>query len=562
MNKRFLALALTAILLSLQPQTSSYAQTAKAATSAAKPVAATKLNPVAVKSAEDITAEQMKDYLTFIASDELEGRNTPSRGLDTAAKFIAALLSRWGYKPAGDEGTYFQRIPLRRTKVDAATSGVDVGGQKYKFGADFLASPSAVKASAPIVYVGEGWLIQSKNIDAYQGVDVKGKFVVVYGNDIPLGAKTFEELNLSFNDRGKTWADPVTYARSKGAAGVIRVATPSYMNNWFKTMQGLDRYGLENRQGAQQQPQTPQAGFVSITISPNMARSIFQGEAKNPFNDASVTAFDLSADKKADINLAVSADTTYTQNVVATLEGSDPKLKSEYVAIGAHYDHVGMNATAAPGTDGIFNGADDDGSGTVSILAMAEAFAKSKIKPKRSIIFVWHCGEEKGLWGSRYFADNPTVPIQSIVTQLNIDMIGRSKKEGDTTKANEKLTGPNEIYIIGTTMMSTTLGGLAKSVNEGYLKLTYNPLYDAPNDPERIFYRSDHFNYARKGIPILFFFDGVHEDYHRPGDEVQKIDFQKMEKIARTVYILAWSVANLPSRPAVDIPLPQQLQNR
>ena len=166
------------------------------------------------------------------------------------------------------------------------------------------------------------------------------------------------------------------------------------------------------------------------------------------------------------------------------------------------------------------------------------------------------------MWGSRYFTEYPTIPLDHIVTQLNIDMIGRSKKDGDTEPRNKELSGPNQIYVIGSKMMSTELGELTERVNRSYLNLQYDYRYDDPNDPNRFFFRSDHFNYARKGIPIVFFFDGVHEDYHRPGDEPQKIDYMKMQNVARTVYLILWDIANRPARPKVDKQLPAQLMQR
>jgi Zn-dependent M28 family amino/carboxypeptidase len=187
---------------------------------------------------------------------------------------------------------------------------------------------------------------------------------------------------------------------------------------------------------------------------------------------------------------------------------------------------------------------------------MAEALAKAPTRPKRSVLFVWHCGEEKGLWGSRYFTEFPTVPLNQIVAQINLDMIGRSKKEGDTNRRNASLTGPDAIYIIGSTMMSTELGELVHSVNKSYLNLSFDTKYDAPDDPNRFFSRSDHYMYARKGIPIIFFFDGVHEDYHQAGDTADKIDYQKMEKVTRTVYMTTWEIANRATRVKVDKPLP------
>jgi Zn-dependent M28 family amino/carboxypeptidase len=211
--------------------------------------------------------------------------------------------------------------------------------------------------------------------------------------------------------------------------------------------------------------------------------------------------------------------------------------------------------------DGIYNGADDDGSGTVAIMTIAKALATAPQRPQRSILFVWHAGEEKGLWGARYFTNNPTVPINKIVTQLNIDMIGRSKSVGDTNATNEELSGANEVYVVGSKKMSKQLGELSEKVNNGYLNLSFNYRYDDPADPSRIFFRSDHIAYAIKDIPIIFYFTGVHEDYHQPSDSADKIDYEKMEKITRTVFITAWEVANLANRPEVDTPLPAEIKS-
>lgn len=320
-----------------------------------------------------ITPDRLKAHLYFVAHDLLEGRNTPSRGLDIACWYVATQLQLWGAQPAGDDGTFFQKVKL-----------------------------------------------------------VKGR-----------------------------------------------------------------------------PPRDPNA-----SIDP--------------------------------------ADVSYTQNVVAVIPGSDPKLKEEYVAFGAHIDHVGMRANVEG--DNIWNGADDDGSGTVSILEIAHAFLTGP-RPKRSLLFVWHTGEEKGLWGSRHFVNNPTVDLSKVVTQLNIDMIGRSKKEGDTNPANNVLTGPNEIYVVGSTKMSTDLQKTSESVNKDFLNLGFNYKYDDPKDTERIFFRSDHYNYAVKGIPIIFYFDGVHEDYHGKDDEADRIDYDKMSRVARTIYATGWTLANAKARPVVDKPL-------
>jgi Zn-dependent M28 family amino/carboxypeptidase len=355
---------------------------------------------------------------------------------------------------------------------------------------------------------------------------------------------------------------PTDYARKVGVVGIIYVPDFAYLANWERNRQRIMERGSTVVARFQTQSGSP---LPSIVVTPEWANALFQGEQLQAtaifnswFSNAGLPApFALNATKKLSMNLASRTETIPTQNVVAVWEGSDPVLKNEYVALGAHYDHVGIGLPV--NGDAIYNGADDDGSGTTALLDMAEALAKAPTRPKRSVLFVWHCGEEKGLWGSRYFTEYPTIPLNQVVAQLNIDMIGRSKKEGDTNDRNKSLTGPNDVYVIGSTMMSTELGALLDTVNKSFLNLGFDKRYDDPGDPNRFFYRSDHFNYARKGIPIIFFFDGEHEDYHRPGDSPDKIDYEKMEKITRTVYTMMWEVAGLAARPKVDKPLPAQL---
>jgi Zn-dependent M28 family amino/carboxypeptidase len=307
--------------------------------------------------------------------------------------------------------------------------------------------------------------------------------------------------------------------------------------------------------------------FLTITPSLGLLEALFRGEQMNASRvfaatgggDAMGEPFELNPDKTLAVEIATNVDTIYTQNVVAIQRGADPELADHYVALGAHYDHVGVG-TPVNG-DAIYNGADDDGSGTVALLSMAEAFAKGPA-PQRSIIFVWHAGEEHGLWGARYFNEHLPIPADNVVSQLNIDMIGRSKPEGDTNRANADLTGPNEVYLIGPKVMSDELGQIAESVNDSYQHLDFNYMYDAVDHPTRFFFRSDHVHYARNGIPIIFFFTGTHEDYHRPSDEVDKIDFEKMAKISRTIYAIAWALAHGEGRPAINENLPPELHQQ
>jgi hypothetical protein len=512
------------------------------------------------RGADTITAAQLKDYLSFIASDEMEGRDTPSRGLDTTAKFLAMNLSRWGFKPAGDDGSYFQRIALSRDLIDKAETHAQLNNQPLVLGDDYIPSgrPADI-AAAQIVFAGNGWFVKAKNIDAYKGIDAKGKIAVIFGppNGLPSGIRNSDLAGK----RGEDWMNVGEYAQKQGVAAIVIVPDFQYLANWDRNRTRMTERGI-TKVDKFQSPAGAQ--IPQIVISPRVANFLFQGEKQSApsifetvYAGQPLEPFALNPDKKLSLAVKVKSDPATTQNVVAVFEGSDPLLKNEYVALGAHYDHVGIGIPV--NGDAIYNGADDDGSGTTALLAIAEALAKASTRPKRSVLFVWHAGEEKGLWGSRYFTDYPTIPLDKIVTQINIDMIGRSKKEGDTNPRNRELSGPNEIYVIGSKMMSTELGELTESVNKQYLNVTYDYRYDDPGDPNRFFFRSDHFNYARKGIPIVFFFDGEHEDYHRPGDSVDKIDFQKMEKVTRTIYMTLWEVASRPTRPKVDKQLPAQL---
>ena len=514
------------------------------------------------KIAEGVTAKQLRDYLYFVASDEMEGRDTPSRGLDTTAKFIAMNLSRWGFKPAGDSGTYFQKIAIRSESSDPANNLLKVGDQNVAFLDDFFRLQGNISVTGQAVFVRDGWMIKSKGIDAYSGVDVKDKIVVIYGQgfprgnnvtSIPSGATTTDLTGT----KGKDWADPVTYARNSGAKGMIVIASPQTDSSWGQVKGFLTRsnsFPEKLRDGGSGD------GFPVMLVSGKTGEAIFAGESGKK---ESATAFALN--KPIIMNAAAKIDTKWTQNVVAVWEGSDPVLKNEMVAIGAHYDHVGNSPQTGcrpVNGDSLCNGADDDGSGTVAVLGIAEALATASAKPKRSVLFVWHCGEEKGLWGSEYFNKFPTVDIKNVTAQLNIDMIGRSKKAGDTDPKDKDLTGENAIYIIGSEMMSSALGSVVKGTNLGYLKLDYDTRYDDPKDTNRFFFRSDHFNYALNGIPITFWFDGVHVDYHQPGDSPDKIDYNKMERVARTILITLLNVADLKERPKVDKTLSPELMQR
>ncbi|HEV8157879.1 MAG TPA: M20/M25/M40 family metallo-hydrolase [Pyrinomonadaceae bacterium] len=528
---------------------------------------ATKPNSPARKAAEKITAEQLKDYLYYVASDEMEGRDTPSRGLDLTAKFIALNLKQWGFKPAGDDGTFFQKFALNIRTTDSAKTQLEIGGRNLRYGKDFFTNPvPATITDSPLVFAGNGWLLKSKNLDALKDTDVKGKTVVIYSKDFyPEGVTQADLFSGKLGKAFVDWIEPLSYAREKGAAGVIIIATQADEENWQNERRQREHGGMSVEKFTQISI-SKNRNIPTIVISRDAAENLFQGESIafseiNRLSEANLPLPTVALGKTASYTVQSKIDKASTQNVAAVWEGNDPVLKNEMVAIGAHYDHVGTNPNAK-GEDKIWNGADDDGSGTVAVLSIAEALAKSPKRPKRSVLFVWHAGEEKGLWGSEYFNRFPTVDIKSVVAQLNIDMIGRSRKAGDTNPKNANLTNETEVYVIGSEMMSSELGEITKTVNNSFLNLTYNYKYDDPKDPNRFFFRSDHFNYAVNGIPIVFWFDGVHEDYHQPGDEPQKIDYAKMERISRTIFLTLWELADLKERPKVDKQLPPELTVR
>ena len=523
-----------------------------------------RITPAERKLASAISADQLRDYLYFVASDAMEGRDTPSRGLDVTAEFLKMNLSRWGFKPAGDNGTFFQKIELTVEGIDAVNNILQIDNRNFNLNTDFFRLRGNGSANALMVFAGHGWVARSKNIDAYKGVDVRGRIVVLMGEGFPNPTTlTPNPANVTDADlagkKGTDWSDPVTYATMNGAAGIILIGSPQLQSSWG----GLRRFysgGSMYPTKFRPTPSETESKLPVALVSNAVADTIFAGASAGK---DSPTPFTI--DKTVSITTMGRRETRWTQNVVALWEGSHPVLKNEMVAVGAHYDHVGTNPNAQ-GEDKIWNGADDDGSGTVAVLSIAEALSKSRVHPKRSILLVWHAGEEKGLWGAEYFNKFPTVDIKNVIAQLNIDMIGRSLDPNNVIKCdqprkrcNENLTKANEIYVIGSEMMSSTLGAITKETNNAFLNLGYNYKYDDPNDTERFFFRSDHFHYAQNGIPIAFWFDGVHEDYHQPSDHADKIDYVKMEKVTRTIFLTMWELSDLRERPKIDKQLPPEL---
>ena len=513
------------------------------------------ITPQERKMAEAITAAQLKDYLYFIAADEMEGRDAPSKGLDITANFLAMMAARFGLKPVGENGTYFQTINVRIDSTDGEKTRLSMKGRSFKYGDDFLRVTGTGDVSdAPMVYGGAGWFVKSKGIDDLKGIDVKGKVVVLSARGVP-NANNLTQRPVGVTpadlqgERGVDWADPLTNLTKRGATGIVIVANDQMMSSWSQIR---NVYGRNSLYWEKLRPDNGRTALPVLLASASVGKEMMNGVALGE-------AAEL--DSNVSLSAGIRSEQKTTRNVIALWEGRDPVLKSEMVSIGSHYDHVGVNPNA-PGEDKIWNGADDDGSGTVGMLAIAEALSKAAIKPKRSVLFIWHTAEEKGLIGSEYFNRFPTVDIKNVVANLNIDMIGRSKKEGDVDPRNKDLTGPHATYVIGAELMSSTLGAVTLGTNDAYLKLNYDRRYDDPADTNRFFFRSDHFHYAVNGIPAVFWFSGVHEDYHQPGDHPDKIDYEKMEKIARTIFLTLWELTDLKERPKVDKQLPPELTRR
>ena len=502
---------------------------------------------------EPITEAQLRNYLGFIASDALEGRRAPSRGLDAAAAFLASHMARLGLKPGGDNGTYLQSIALTRRRVDVDGTTLAIGSRVLVLGDDFLPGQVPGAAEGPAVYIGNGTVVRSRGIDPYEDVDVTGK-IVISNAGLPAGLTRADLKGPS----GQDWESTEQAARRRGAVAVLFLPDYDALERWPVTRDAAgtrSAFTVDAFAGAGDARTLPTAtlsahGVSALFTGRQMsAQEVFQRSVRRE----PAAPFALPAGVIVRLSVTTIDDHPTTSNVVAILEGSDPVLKHEYVAVGAHYDHLGTAATPDAAGDAIYNGADDDGSGTVSVLSMAEAFATSKVRPKRSILFVWHTGEEEGLWGSRYFTEHPTVPIDRIVAQLNIDMIGRSTAAREPRATTPlPLTDPDTVYVVGSKRLSADLGSVVEQVNQRGHGLHLDYSLDDPSDPARIYERSDHYQYAKRGIPVAFFFTGVHADYHGLDDEIDRIDFAKMQRIAQMIYTTARTLADRTARPKID----------
>jgi len=477
--------------------------------------------PDPVPFANSIKADNLRKHLYQIAGPAFEGRETATRGQRMTAAYIEEYFKSIGLKP-GNRDSFQMAFPVF---IDSLTSAeVKINGRSYAANADFdirLANiHSMALGCSEIVYAGFG--LSDSVHDDYNGLDVAGKLVIVLSG-YPTGYLQTQSNKRSFNSFAKQDA-----AMQHGAVGVLIIqedfphhAVPDKGRMYLKNYQSRIRPN-------------------SVYISETMARAIMGADY-----DKAKTASLEPKSYTADVWISVQKEVLNPQStdVLGYLEGGD--LKDQLLVISAHYDHLGKKDSV------IYFGADDDGSGTVSLLELAAAFVRAKKAgkgPRRSILFLANSGEEKGLWGSDYYTTHPVYPLNQTTADLNIDMIGRKdpgKKQGDSN---------NYIYIVGDDKLSSDLHPISVEMNKKYVGLELDYKFNDPKDPERIYYRSDHFNFARKGVPIIFYFDGIHHDYHKPTDTPDKINYDLMTKRAQLVFYTAWEMANRNDMLTRDLP--------
>jgi hypothetical protein len=509
---------------------------ASAAMYAAAP-AAVVLPPVP-STVDSITPGELRMHLQFLASDELGGRYTLSPNFAIAARYLASHLEAYGFKGAGEHGNFLQTFQVLSGKTDATKSSLELAiagkAKSYHFG-DFYIPGEAGNGEiqGQLVFVGTGISSPAQHHDDYAGLDVKGKILLIVPGMPP--DVDVSRLDLSEYGQGA--------ARAHGAAGILQLPPQ-------RLLELMKNKGFQERAASRETvrlARDAESSLPAVTLGPVLAEEVLTAcglDLKSVYEAVShkQKLQPKSVDITAKMTVAMQLTRSTTQNVAAILEGTDPALKHEYVVFSAHYDHL----KTGPGGE-IYPGADDDGSGTTSVLAIAHAMSLER--PKRSVLVMFHAGEELGLLGSEYNTDYaPVVPLKQMVADLNIDMIGRSKQPGDNATEDEHLTDANTVYLVGSNRISQELHQLSEETNAQFQKMKLDYHYNDPDNPERIYFRSDHWNYAKHGIPIIFYFDGTSVDYHRPTDTIEKIDFTKMTKVARLVFETGWRIANLDHR--------------
>ncbi|MBD1262531.1 M28 family peptidase [Maribacter polysiphoniae] len=478
--------------------------------------------------AATITSDELKEHLYVYASDEFEGRETGTPGEKKAAAYIKDEYVALGIPAAKENGDYYQEVPLI---MDVMPTGeLRINGMDYKLGKDVLAFDAAQGHFSDIVYVGYG--IDDKNYNDYEGIDIKGKLVLVKFGEPVNADGTFKVTGTRNNSKWSKVSDAYGMRskaiQERGGLGMLYYDDTNYTRyqNYFNRRRQRSSGGLSLKT-------TNDNDFINVVLNKNVATALYPSILNTTSKDVIKTALDL--------NLSSDSGIIESENVVAVIKGTTKP--DEYVVLSSHLDHIGITDKGE-----INNGADDDGSGTVALLEIAEAFKKAADAgngPKRSIVFLHVTGEEKGLLGSQYYTDvQPIFPLSQTVANLNIDMIGRidPKREGNR----------NYVYLIGSDKLSTELHNLSEAVNKKYMNIELDYKYNDENDPNRFYYRSDHYNFAKNNIPIIFYFNGTHADYHRPSDTPDKINYDLLENRTRLVFHTAWEIANRDQKIVVD----------
>lgn len=469
-------------------------------------------------AARSISEADFAWRIGVIAHDSMGGRDTPSPGLDMTAEWAASEFRRMGLRGGMPDGSFIQGYPLRSVEVDVDRSFVVSGGQRLRYGQDVrpLFGAGSAEVGADLILVsGAGGLSRS------QRRRIQGRHVaVVPGRN---AAGTERQMYGFLNALRQAGAASVLVANSSSdeqwSRGVRRSLAPAVSKGWGATERSSEEGGfvpmLEIRTSALARVLSGR-GIDLQALAGRVGRGVEVHETDELLMTVVQRARDIEE---------------VAPNVVAILDGSDPELRDEYVVYSGHMDHVGMGSPDANG-DSIFNGADDDASGTAAVIEVAEAMASLTVAPRRSMLFLLVSGEEKGLWGSEWFAENPTVPLESMVANLNTDMVGRN--------------WPDTIVAIG--KEHSDLGETLNEVNRAHPELRMTAIDDLWPE-ERFYFRSDHFNFARNGVPVLFFFNGTHDDYHGRDDEPDRIDTEKASRIGRLVFYLGMELGTRTERP-------------
>jgi hypothetical protein len=493
---------------------------------------------IAEKFAVTISAEDLKKHLYIIASDEFEGRETGKEGQKKAADYISKIFKEIGLEP-GNKESYFQQFPL----IMQDPKGVDifVGDKKYEFLKDFYYFPGfgdTLLNFKEITFLGYG--INHEKYNDYKDKDVTGKLLLILNGEpvnskkvsFLTGTKDVSEWTINQRSKGRLAAE-------KGASAVFIVVDDVKEN--LKTL----KYFIENPTLKLDNLKKSSRQIPVFYISKEMAAEVFKNNERNIADikkDIDKKGKAISTVNSIDLKLKINRESQKitSENVLGFIEGSD--LKNEILVITSHYDHLGKDG------DKIYYGADDDGSGTVSVLEIAEAFAKAKAAgrgPRRSILFMPFSGEEKGLLGSQFYVENPIFSLENTICNLNIDMVGRVDKKHKNN--------PDFVYLIGSDKLSTELHSISENANVTYTNIELDYTYNHPDDPNRFYYRSDHYNFAKNNIPVIFYFNGSHDDYHKTTDTPDKINYDVMEKRARLIFYTAWELANRTERIKVDV---------